>query len=139
MRLMMLVLMVVLTLGACGGASDQDAAGVEIGAGDTPVASYEKREPWGTGDDAALEGVLTLEGDCLLVVADDGTHVVAAFPSHFVWDDDTQTLTGEGFSAAVGDRVTLGGGGGGPATHFPFVTLPLQCRDDSVFVAQSGE
>lgn len=139
MRLALLVLIFVLTLAACDGASDRDAAGVEIEAGGTPVASYEKRELWGMGDDAALEGVLTLEGDCLLVVADDGSHVVAAFPSHFVWDEDTRTLTGEGFSAAVGDRVTLGGGGGGPATHFPFVTLPQQCRDDSVFVAQSGE
>lgn len=135
MRRASLVLLVALGLSACGESSGSES-GTEIGTADSPVASYEKNEPWGTGDSAALEGVLVLLDDCLVMQVEDGSHVVAAFPRHFIWDAETQTLSGEGFSAAVGDRVMVGGGGGGPASSF--VTLPEGCPTDSVFVAQSG-
>ncbi|MFK5585082.1 hypothetical protein [Serinicoccus sp. LYQ131] len=134
---MLLVLLVVLGVSACSESSSSEG-GVEIGIAGSPVASYEKNEPWGTGDSAALEGVLVLLDDCLVMRGEDGSHVVAAFPGHFYWDAETQTLSGEGFSAAVGDQVVVGGGGGGPASSFPFVTLPEGCPTDSVFVAQSG-
>lgn len=137
MRRALLVLLVAVGVSACGASSGSES-GVEIGTAGSPVASYEKNEPWGTGDSAALEGLLALRDDCLVMQVDDGSHVVPAFPSHFSWDADTQTLSGEGFSAAVGDRVTVGGGGGGPASSFPFVTLPKGCPTEAVFVAQSG-
>lgn len=137
MRRTLLLLLVVLGMSACSESSSSQS-GVEIGIAGSPVASYEKNEPWGTGDSAALEGVLVLLSDCLAIRVEDGSHVVPAFPSHFSWDAETQTLSGEGFSAAVGDRVIVGGGGGGPASNFPFVKLPEGCPTDSLFVAQSG-
>lgn len=137
MRRALLVLLVAVGVSACGESSGS-GSGVEIGTAGSPVASYEKNEPWGTGDSAALEGMLALHDECLVMQVEGGSRVVAAFPSHFSWDADTQTLSGEGFAAAVGDRVTLGGGGGGPASSFPFVTLPPGCPTDAVFVAQSG-
>lgn len=61
---------------------------------------------------AALIGTLLMDGDCLFVVADDGTTYGVAWPSgRTTWDPASQVLRVGQDEARVGDRLAVGGVG----------------------------
>lgn len=93
-----------------------------------PVASFEQEAGADGGDAAGLEGVLEVTGGCL-VLNDDrkggaGIQYPAFADGTFSWDQDSQTLTVDGYEAKIGDRVILTGGA--PATPDE-VTAPAGC------------
>ncbi|MFW7413557.1 hypothetical protein [Demequina sp. SO4-18] len=111
--------LVALTLAGC-------AAGAPGLDDDAPVATYE----WNAegGDQALLEGELTLEDGCVYVVSPDGLRTLPLFPADRVgWDASTRTMTYGGADFDMGEPVAAGGGWGSPPGS---ASIPDACEPD---------
>lgn len=109
-----------------GTSSSATAASPRTPTSEPPVGPTEL--PFGTiesdlnGDsrDALLEGILTLEGGCLLVVStypstEEGggpieEQTALVLPDTVTWDGETLGFPGSGTTYALGDEIALGGG-----------------------------
>ncbi len=94
-------------------ASSQDsdfAGGV-----DGPVM-FAPGPPTEGGEDALIEGVLVLDGDCLFVGdGAPGTRFALLWPFGTTWDADAQEVVGrDGTRMAIGSMLSAGGGYGSP-------------------------
>lgn len=100
--------------GAVAGCSSEDSASgdPESAEGiDGPVLRHSL--PFATeGEDAAVGGVVEIDGDCLYLVNDNiGMRVSVVWPATTSWDAESRLVRlANGESVGVGDRV-LGGGG----------------------------
>lgn len=99
--------------------------------------------PPGPVPGALLVGELTMESSCLFVVADDGTKYGLVWPAGITaWHSISSTIEVAGSSAAVGERVTVGGG---PyditpknIEDYPWVRAPSpECLGDQLFFVAS--
>ncbi|MBD5784902.1 hypothetical protein IF650_01795 [Cellulosimicrobium terreum] len=93
----------------------------------------------GAGNDALLEGVLTVEDGCVYVADETGTRWLPVFNDDLVGWDGT-TLRTAGGTYVDGDPVALGGGvlvEGAPAGWTPpdGVHVPVSCETTDVWDA----
>ena len=66
---------------------------------------------------ALATGTLAVVDGCLGVALGPGEAMLVAFPYDAAWDDGAQTLTLRGETHALGDTVSLGGGGVGVGSY----------------------
>ena len=102
-RLATAALLVLAFVAACGddGSGDVDSSSNENG----PVVAHRAAGD-GSGDDALIEGVLTVSDGCLLVGA-----FPVVWPYGTTWDPQAQAVRlSDGHVVALGDRVSGGGG-----------------------------
>jgi len=71
------------------------------------LALYQRSDEPG-GDAAALEGVISLDGGCTYLTADDGQRWLPVFPEGAFWKGET--LTSDKSTFQSGERVGLAGG-----------------------------
>ena len=97
--------------------------------------------PAGGTDAVSLVGTLAVHNGCIMLRADDSSFVMLTWPDGVSVGSDHQgdaTIldASGGVSAAVGDRVNLGGG---PTSGAATASVPSQCKTDHMFrVAQVG-
>ena len=93
---------------ACG--SNDNAGAVSGSNGTGPVVAHPVKGD-GSGNDALIEGPLTMSGGCLLV-----SDFPVVWPHGTTWDADAQAVQlSDGQVVALGDRVSGGGG-------YPYLT-----------------
>ncbi|WP_345150056.1 hypothetical protein [Arthrobacter ginkgonis] len=101
----------------------------------SPAAAYVRTTESGPGNAALLEGILRLQRGCLVVEDESGRRTVPIFPTDFVWDEGTSTLTGFDHSLAVAGHVSLGGGYNDSAAGADYV--PAGCESAEYFIVHS--
>jgi hypothetical protein len=122
---------------SCGGTEAQDAGAPssteQMTGGSEPAATSEESDfgggvdgpvmfapgpPAEGGDDALIEGVLVLDGDCLFVGdGAPGTRFAVLWPFGTTGDTEAQEVVNpDGTRVAVGSMLSAGGGYGSPET-----------------------
>lgn len=107
-----LVLMVAVLATVAGCTSNEPGGTPTEPDGAIAYATYEPTSPFGTGDGAAIEGVLEDRDGCLVVAHESGTTAVPVLPAtSTTWSDDGGgTLTLDGVAHRLGAEVAFGGG-----------------------------
>lgn len=140
-------------LGVLGAAVLLVVSGCSSGQGDDPdsqepppsfLAVYDAEEPG--GDDSLINGVLTLEDDCMYLDPESARERrILLFPSDEVTgvDGDEYRFQYQGNEYGDGDYIETGGGGSGDlvqALTNDNVTAPESCDEDTtVFWVRSQE
>ncbi|MGH3503656.1 MAG: hypothetical protein ACRDQA_22595 [Nocardioidaceae bacterium] len=78
--------------------------------GQVPFATYDNWQPGDSGMNALATGTLVLDGGCIYLDTGHGRNLVLIFPSQTRWHQAAQTISLEGKSVKVGERVGFGGG-----------------------------
>jgi hypothetical protein len=90
------------------------------------------------GDHALFEGTLRLEDGCLLIDSGQSQLLVAVQSGSSSWNEGRQEMRYRGCRYRVGEMISVGGGGGTPASQLEWEVPPAEnCMDYQVWVMNS--
>lgn len=133
-RVALLVIVTVALTGCSAAGSDLEERGALTATpapARSPLATY---PPPRVGMDAALEGIVRLAGECVVLEGADGSNTVPVFPAgEASWEAGVLVWDGEEYR--MGD-VLLAGGGAGPSQQAD-AYLPRDCQGLPSFLVGS--